>query len=208
LFLNQILYAPRINRHLISVRKLAYDNNAFVEFHPNYFFVKDRTTRALLLTGRCKNGLYILPHNSFSQALLSVKVSKEQWHRRLGHPASPVVLRVLQDNNLAVDANVFPSLICHACQLGKAHQLPFTSSQHVSTSPLQLIHTDVWGPALSSINGSKYYVSFVDDFSRYVWVYFLKNKSDVEAIFLQFQKHVEKMLNTKICSVQSDWGGE
>jgi hypothetical protein len=37
-----------------------------------------------------------------------------------------------------------------------------------------------------------------------MWVYFLKNKSDVEAIFLQFQKHVEKMLNTKICSVQSD----
>jgi hypothetical protein len=73
---------------------------------------------------------------------------------------------------------------------------------------LQLIQTDVWGHALSSINNSKYYVSFVDDFSQYVWIYFLKNKSNVKVVFLQFQKHVEKMLNAKICSVQSDWGGE
>jgi hypothetical protein len=205
LLLKQNPYAHRINRHLMSVRRLAHDNNAFIEFHPHCFFVKERTMKALFLAGRCKNGLYILPHNCLTQALLLVKVSKEKWHRRLGHPASPIVLRIVQDNNLVVDANVSPSVICHACQLGKAHQLPFSSSQHVSTTPLQLIHTDVWGPALSSINNSKYYVSFVDDFSRYVWIYFLKNKSDVEVVFLQFQKHVEKMLNAKICSVQSDW---
>jgi hypothetical protein len=208
LLLKQNPYAHRINRHLMSVRRLAHDNNAFIEFHPHCFFVKERTMNALFLAGRCKNGLYILPHNCLTQALLLVKVSKEKWHRRLGHPASPIVLRIVQDNNLVVDANVSPSVICHACQLGKAHQLHFSSSQHVSTTPLQLIHTDVWGPALSSINNSKYYVSFVDDFSRYVWIYFLKNKSDVEVVFLQFHKHVEKMLNAKICSVQSDWGGE
>jgi histone deacetylase 1/2 len=98
--------------------------------------------------------------------------------------------------------------VCNACQLGKAHQLPFYPSSHVSTAPLQLVHTDVWGPALPSANNSKYYVSFIDDFSRYVWIYFLKCKSDVEAVFLQFQKHAEHMLNTKIRSVQSDWGGE
>lgn len=207
LVLKHILYAPKINKHLISVKRLASDNDAFVEFHPNCFLVKDRVTKELLLTGKCKNGLYILP-NSSNQALLTAKLSKEQWHRRLGHPASPVTVRILQDNNLAVDTSVSSSLICHACQLGKAHQLPFASSQHVSTAPLQLIHTDVWGPAISSVNNSKYYVSFVDDFSRYVWIYFLKYKSDVESVFLQFQKHVETMLNSKIRSVQSDWGGE
>jgi transposase InsO family protein len=114
----------------------------------------------------------------------------------------------LQENNIAIDFEISPSLICNACQLGKSHQLPFGLSTHVSTAPLQLIHTDVWGPALLSVNNSKYYVSFIDDFSRYVWIYFLKNKSDVESIFLQFQKHVENMLNSKIKAVQSDWGGE
>lgn len=207
LVLKHILYVPKINKHLISVQRLASDNNAVVEFHPNYFLVKDRVTKKLLLHGRCKNGLYVLPHN-FSQALLTAKLSKEQWHRRLGHPASPITIRILQDNNLAIDTNIPSSSICNACQLGKAHQLPFGSSQHVSTAPLQLIHTDVWGPSIASVNNSKYYVSFVDDFSRYVWIYFLRCKSDVESVFLQFQKHVETMLNTKIRSVQSDWGGE
>ncbi|WVZ49109.1 hypothetical protein U9M48_000490 [Paspalum notatum var. saurae] len=206
LHLNHILYAPKINKHLISVKKLATDNDAIVEFHPDSFFVKDRATKHLLLKGKCRNGLYTLPNKS--QAFLTARISPEQWHRRLGHPAAPVVLRILQDNNIAVNTEISPSLICHACQLGKSHQLPFSSSSHVTTAPLELVHTDVWGPALPSVNNSKYYVSFIDDFSRYVWIYFLKCKSDVEPIFLQFQKHAENMLNTKIRAVQSDWGGE
>jgi hypothetical protein len=111
---------------------------------------------------------------SKSMALLATRISSEQWHRRLGHPAAPVILRILQENNIAIDSEISPSLICNACQLGKSHQLPFGLSTHVSTTPLQLIHTDVWGPALLSVNNSKYYVSFIDDFSRYVWIYFLK----------------------------------
>jgi protocatechuate 3,4-dioxygenase beta subunit len=49
LYLNHILYAPKINKHLISDRKLAIDNDAYVELHPNCFLVKDRATRQLLL---------------------------------------------------------------------------------------------------------------------------------------------------------------
>jgi transposase InsO family protein len=103
--------------------------------------------------------------------------------------------------------SIFP-FVCDACQCGKAHQLPFPSSDHVSHAPLEIIHTDVWGPALPSVHNSKFYVSFVDDYSRFVWVYFLKQKSEVEQVFLHFQNHVERMLNTKIKCVQSDWGGE
>lgn len=205
LYLDHVLYAPKINKHLISVRKLAIDNNAYVELHPNFFLVKDQATKHLLLRGKCRNGLYTLPNNC--QALLAAKTSPDLWHQRLGHPALPVTLRILQNNNIAVNTEVLPSLICNACQLGKSHQLPFSSSSHVSTVPLELVHTDVWGPALSSVNNSKYYVSFIDDFSRYVWIYFLKNKADVEKVFLQFQQHAERMLNTKIRVVQSDWGG-
>jgi histone deacetylase 1/2 len=88
------------------------------------------------------------------------------------------------------------------------HQLPFNNSAHVTLSPLELIHSDVWGPAVTSSGGFKYYVSFVDDFSRFTWIYFLKHKSDVERSFYSFQKHVEHLFNSKILAVQSDWGGE
>ncbi|WVZ48888.1 hypothetical protein U9M48_000283 [Paspalum notatum var. saurae] len=92
-----------------AVKKLATDNDAIVEFHPDSFFVKDRATKHLLLRGKCRNGLYALPNKS--QAFLTTKVSSEQWHQRLGHPATPVVLRILQDNKIAVDTEISPSLI-------------------------------------------------------------------------------------------------
>jgi histone deacetylase 1/2 len=98
--------------------------------------------------------------------------------------------------------------VCDAYQRAKSHQLPYTYSSRVSTTPLELIHTDVWGPALPSSGGFNYYVSFIDDYSHHCWIYLLKHKSDIEGIFYIFQKHVELLLNTKICVVQSDWGGE
>jgi histone deacetylase 1/2 len=66
----------------------------------------------------------------------------------------------------------------------------------------------VWGPACASIGNNKYYVSFVDDYSKFTWIYLLKNKSDVFARFHDFQNHVERLFDRKILALQSDWGGE
>jgi histone deacetylase 1/2 len=65
----------------------------------------------------------------------------------------------------------------------------------------------VWGPAQTLVSGHCFYVSFVDAFSRFTWLYLLKHKSDVYDVFLQFQKHVERLLGLKISHV-TDWGGE
>jgi hypothetical protein len=54
--------------------------------------------------------------------------------------------------------------ICDACQKGKSHQLPYPKSSSVSTTPLELVFSDVWGPAPSSVGHYSYYVSFIDDF--------------------------------------------
>jgi histone deacetylase 1/2 len=99
-------------------------------------------------------------------------------------------------------------LVCDACQRAKSHQLPYTASHRVSTMPLELIHSDVWGKAIVSSGGYQYYVSFIDDYSHFCWIYLLKHKSDVEQVFYAFQAHVELLLEAKIKAVQSDWGGE
>lgn len=64
------------------------------------------------------------------------------------------------------------------------HRLPFPVSSFVSLAPLHLIHVDVWGHAPeASINGYKYYVSFIDDYSKYTWFYPLSLKSGVFIVF-------------------------
>jgi hypothetical protein len=74
----------------------------------------------------------------------------------------------------------------------------------VSSHPLKLIFSDVWGPAPESVGQYIYYVSFVDDYSKFTWIYLLKFKSEVIQKFHEFQALVERLFNRKILSVQSD----
>jgi hypothetical protein len=91
--------------------------------------------------------------------------------------------------------------------MAKSHQLPYPKSSSVSTSPLELVFSDVWGPASESFGRFKYYVSFIDDYSKFTWIYLLKKKSDVFQKFHDFQHHVERLFDKKILAVQTDWGG-
>ena len=98
--------------------------------------------------------------------------------------------------------------ICNACQQGKSHQLPYPRSTSVSTRPLELVFSDVWGPAPTSVGRNNYYVSFIDDYSKFTWIYLLRDKSEVFQCFKDFQQLVERQFGHKILAMQTDWGGE
>lgn len=144
LHLKNILHVPSVTRNLLSVKKFAYDNKVFFEFHPWYFLVKDRDSRAVLLRGGVRGGLYNLDESSIKQVFSSVKVSHEQWHSRLGHPATPIVQHILHRYELPSES-VNKAVICDACQQDKSHQLPISLSTRVTTAPLEIIYSDVWG---------------------------------------------------------------
>lgn len=93
--------------------------------------------------------------------------------------------------------------------MAKSCKLPFISTLNLSMFPLEKIHCDLWGPApVNSCQNFKYYACFVDDFSRYTWLYPLKRKSDLFQCFVRFQKEVENQFDRKIKVFQSDGGGE
>ena len=75
LHLNNVLHIPSVTRNLLAVRKLALDNNVFFEFHPWYFLVKDRNTRAVLLIGGCRGGRY---HHD-SSGIVKTRVFGHFW---------------------------------------------------------------------------------------------------------------------------------
>jgi histone deacetylase 1/2 len=92
--------------------------------------------------------------------------------------------------------------------MAKVHQLPYPKSSSQSSFPLELIFSDVWGPACDSFGHKKYYVSFIDDFSKFTWIYLLKHKSEVFQRFHEFQSLVERQFDRKILALQSDSRGE
>jgi hypothetical protein len=175
LTLRNILHVPTIAKHLLSVHKLSRDNNVFFEFHPWHFSIKDCMTRRSLLVRRCEVGLYPLKPldvDVLKQAIMSQSTSHAQWHA-----STQVVRSILCLNNIYCSKESVLS-VCNACQLAKSHQLPYNNSVHRSEFPLELVFSDVWGPAPTSVGGYKYYISFIDDFSKFSWLYLMHDHSE------------------------------
>lgn len=135
------------------------------------------------------------------QSFVISRPSIKQWHSRLGHPALPIVTHVLKNNDLPFINDDSTTSVCDSCQRAKSHQLPYSKSQNISTIPLALIHSDVWGLAPTSVGRYNYYVNFIDDYSKYTWIYLLRQKSDVFAVFRDFQQLVERKFSRKILSM-------
>jgi transposase InsO family protein len=99
--------------------------------------------------------------------------------------------------------------ICKGCAQGKNVKSLFPSSDSKAKGVLDIVQSDVCGPmTATSLNGYVYYVSFIDDFSRKTWIYFLKAKSKVFSKFKEFKVLVENIFEKKIKILRSDNGGE
>lgn len=115
--LKNVLHVPHIHKHLLSAYRLVSDNNVFIEIHKHAFFVKDKVTKRILLSGKSRGGLYPVPIVRTPQhASSSVRVSSSQWHQRLGHPTPTVVKSILQLNKLGYVSENKVS-VCDACVL-------------------------------------------------------------------------------------------
>ena len=97
---------------------------------------------------------------------------------------------------------------CESCAHGKQHRHPFPPSLKQARHILDLIHSDVCGPFPVSIGGYRYFILFIDDHSQYVWVYFLKKKSEASRIFKAWKAQVELATGLKVKVYRTDGGGE
>jgi hypothetical protein len=94
--------------------------------------------------------------------------------------------------------------VCDAFLRAKAHQLPYSMSNSVSTAALELIFFYVWRFAIDSFGNKKYYVSFINDYNKFTWIYLLRHRSEVLQFFKEFQSLVELMFSHKIITMQTD----
>nr|KYP32713.1 Retrovirus-related Pol polyprotein from transposon TNT 1-94 [Cajanus cajan] len=120
-----------------------------------------------------------------------------------GHPNSHVMKLVMNHCKIS-PSNKIDSHFCSSCCMGKSHKLPSYTSNSVY-SPLELIFTNIWGPShITSYARYKYYVSFIDAYSRFTWIFPIKSKVETLSNFQTFKSMVELQLNTKIKQVQPD----
>ena len=223
--------------NLLSVHRFCRDNAFSFHFDAHRFQITDLLTAKPLYTGFSKDGLYPIhglslpswnsrlsscpsrsalsspsPANFKTECLSSVCSNASQadlWRMRLGHP-QPRVFKHLSSQSLLGPRSISSnSSFCKHCVMGKMTQLPFSTSHSCTKFPLELVHSDVWGPApISSINGFRYYVIFVDDFTRFTWFFPLRHKSQVLSSFQHFKNTMENLLGKSIKILRTDCGSE
>lgn len=198
-----VLYVPDLAVNLLSIHQIT-KNNCEVKFSKDYCNIYHDSK--LVMTGYAQNNLYIVYNESY--ALLT---SVHLWHQRLGH-LNYQSLKKLNESADGVDMEVIKQdkhLICNTCLQGKQTRQPFKNEGTRASGLLQVIHSDVCGPMEEkSLGGARYYVTFTDDYSRKVFVYFMHSKSQVLEKFKEFKNFVENQLDTKIKSLRSDNGKE
>ncbi|CAL8990723.1 unnamed protein product [Prunus brigantina] len=132
-------------------------------------------------------------------------------HKRLGH-LNDQSIRMLANQDMV---HGLPSLekdfaVCEGCKLGKQHRDSFPAeSTWRAQFPLELVHTDICGPMqIASMSENRYFLLFIDDYTRMAWVYFLRNKSNAFECFKKFKAMTELQSGHKVKSLRSDRGGE
>jgi len=211
--IHNVMYVPALKKNLISVSTIT-DNHLKVEFGKFGCIVKDvQDHYRVVSTGTRVGGLYRLDVTVKRHvALTSTETSTaELWHHRYGH-LNYNDLSLLQRKSMVEGLPVMrcEHLPCEACALGKQHREEFpVHTEKRKYDILELIHTDVCGPMHTrSLGGASYFVIFIDDRSRYTWVYFIRRKSDIFEYFKEFRTMVEKQTGKCIKILRSDQGGE
>ncbi|KAK4373109.1 hypothetical protein RND71_008493 [Anisodus tanguticus] len=211
---------PKLHINLASAGQIC-DSGCFIGLFPNSCYVQDLKSKRVIGTGRRKGrGLYVLdelhlpthattmPVNLSSFHLTHFSSKFYLWHSRLGH-VSGSRLRFMCNTGVLGDLQSDDISDCSGCKLGKFSALPFNLSTSTSSAPFDLVHSDVWGPApIPTKGGSRYYVSFIDDYTRHCWVYLLKRRSDFVHTYVEFQAYVKTQHSAIIKCFRADLGGE
>nr|GEX32620.1 hypothetical protein [Tanacetum cinerariifolium] len=160
-----------------------------------------------LLTGSCGTDSYSITLQDINYPnpiCLMAKATSSQawlWHRRLSHLNFDTI-NLLSKNDIVVG---LPKLkfvkyhLCSSCELGKAKRNSFhTKITPSSKRQLQLLHMDLCGPMrVASINGKRYVLVIVDDYSRYTWTYFLKPEDETPEVLIDFLRLVQRGLQAQ-----------
>ncbi|KAG8492349.1 hypothetical protein CXB51_009664 [Gossypium anomalum] len=208
--ISDVLFVPDIDQNLLSVGQLVEKGYSLV-FKNDSCVIKDCHGQEIITVGMVDKCFMLDVNQLENKAYASLADNAGLWHRRLGH-ANFRSLDLLQKQNLVEEMSKVEAhdSVCDVCQFGKQARLPFPVNQAWrARDRLELVHSDICGPMKStSLNDSKYFVLFIDDLTRFCWVYFMKHKSEVFEAFSKFKALVENQSSCKIKALRTNNGTE
>lgn len=210
-----VWYVPNLHSNFLSVSKII-KAGFVIEFKAKKGCVKTKQNEPVFTANLVGDIFHAnLKRNSNVEKVNRISVTSEEnlksWHARFGHLNVKDLCSLSKKNMVrGLEVKMPEKFECFTCAVCKISRRPFPKNTNVNTTDvLQLVHTDLCGPMrISSLGGSKYIMTIIDDYSRYMTVYFLKNKSEALEKFKEFKMEAEKQTGQKVKSMRSDNGKE
>ncbi|GKE23523.1 retrovirus-related pol polyprotein from transposon TNT 1-94, partial [Tanacetum coccineum] len=214
--INRVYYVEGLNHNLFSVGQFC-DADLEVAFQKSTCFVRDLQKNDLL-TGNRGSDLYTISlqeTTSSTLICLMAKASPTQawlWHRRLSH-LNFNYINLLSKKDVVIGLpklKYVKNQLCSSCEVSKAKRISFKTKTVPSLKGrLNLLHMDLCGPMrVASINGKKYILVIVDDYSRYTWTLFLRSKDETPEVLKDFLTMIQRNLQAPVIFVRTDRGTE
>lgn len=215
--LKSVLHVPASKVSLMSIRKIEATGAEVVFSKGTCKVYKD--SKLLFEVAACHNGLYTMTDISKSSkqtALVSKCTETAQlWHQRFGHLGYTGLAQLVRNQmvtGIQVKADDFEQAgkeVCQPCVQAKQTRIPFPTSTSTTKNPMELVHMDVCGPLpVQSLGGSRYFATFLDDYSKFSVVVPVNNKSDVSEVVKRTIKQLETQTGHQLKTVRTDRGGE
>jgi hypothetical protein len=212
----RVLHVPDLRTNLLSILYLTRHKLFTVEIDAlEMRFIRDAT---LLFTAQINenNAAFLdgtTDANSESASYIStLPVDISLWHRRLAHHDYNSVKAMISKQlvtGIDIKSKQAPDPVCEPCLSGKMNANPFPPSMTRASKPLELIHTDLHGPfKVRTMSGYRYWITFIDDHTRFRAVMFLKSKDQAFDAFRRYKAYAENHLGAKILCMRIDKGGE
>uniref|UniRef100_A0A2N9FLA5 CCHC-type domain-containing protein n=1 Tax=Fagus sylvatica TaxID=28930 RepID=A0A2N9FLA5_FAGSY len=208
--LEKVRHIPDMRKNLISLGTL--DSKGYSYKSENGIMKVSKGAMVVMTGQKISSNVYKLLGNTILDGVVAVAESEDDdtllWHMRLGH-MSECGMRELHKRNLLIGIKSCKLDFCKYCIMGKQCRVRFKTATHKTKGILDYVHSDIWGPVRTpSKGGAQYFMSFIDDYSRKAWVYFLKNKSEAFAKFKIWKAEVENQTGRKIKCLRTDNGTE
>lgn len=208
--IRDVLYIPELGHNLLSVGKCV-DNGMRQEAHGNTFNFYDGTK--VIGEGRRQgDGLYrmLFRVQPAATANIAMKASLKMVHERLGHVNLKSLRDMVKQGHVeGIELKDTKDFFCQGCAYGKAHKLPFKSTDKAGTSaPGEHVSADLCTMDTESIGGNKYFALFKCSATGYRYVYLIRHKSETLEKFIEFAKILSNKYGRQIKTFRSDGGGE
>jgi transposase InsO family protein len=206
-----IYYIPKIKNNILSVGQLM-EKRFKIFIKKRTLHLKDSRGRDIARVEMRENRMFKLNLQRIEKKYL--KINKEDevwlWHMRFRHLGYNGLRDLVKKQSVQGLPNFdFDNKFYEVRVITKQTRRQFGKSKFSVTRPLELIHTDIYGPITPYLfSGNEYFITFIDDYSRKCWVCFLEKKSKAFKTFKKFKVMVEKTTGEKIRSLRSDRGGE